>query len=247
MFSLKMNARSFLTSMDRARKENNKAVKSALNSTVYHISQKTVPAYMRKAFENPTKFTQRAFRYERAKWSGNAFKASVEYKYARYGGGFVRHYLETQVGGGKRKQKGFESLLHAKAISFDPSFPKYFIPSTFARMDRYGNVSRGVYNAVLADLQAMRDPTANRTKSSTKRNKSYRKRRHFFGSPKVNGLAYGVWVRQGKKLYPLFHAVSDSGTYNVKLDLERIEQRAAIRLYPHYLRRYQAKALKLKR
>ncbi len=101
-----------------------------------------------RVFDRPTPFTVNSLRMDRATLARP--EARVRFKDPpRLTES--EHYLLPQVYGGPRKQKRFESTLQRAGL-----LPrgKALVPATSAPLDAYGNVTRGVYARILADLKA---------------------------------------------------------------------------------------------
>lgn len=241
MLTIKTNGIKFAAQMRRLGKAQPKVIRNALNDTVRDIARNDLPRNIRRYFDAPTPFTQNAFYYERATSAGAGhWKAFVRFKYDRRSSRFLkRHYLEAHVFGGTREAKGVEKLIVARLAR--PGFPKQFYPTEHVPRDRYGNVTRGFWNRVLSDLQAQRDvgTTSNRTARSVKRNKRYKRERFFIPAPK-HRLAPGVWMRRGRKVFPVLIGTKPQ-RYAKRLPLFEIEARAVRHRLPYYVRLGQKK------
>lgn len=248
MLTFKSNGVKFRRELARAAKAESIVIRNALNDTVRDVALKDLPRNIRRHFDAPTRFTQRAFYYERAVPAGGGhWKASVKYKYGskgfRYGSGAApgtRHYLETQVFGGARAPKAVERLIAGKVNR--PGFPRQFYPTSYVPRDRHGNVTRGFWNKVLSDLQAQRQvgSTSNRSAASMKRNKRYRSERFFIPAASRTDLAPGVWVRKGREVHPVLVGTK-AMRYRKRLPLFDIERRAVRHRFPLHVKRGQAK------
>ena len=78
-------------------------------------------------------------------------------------------FLHPQIYGGKRSFKGFEAAL--KGI-IPPGM--YAVPGSAAKLDAYGNMSKGLIMQILSALglsERWAGHTSNRTKASARRNK----------------------------------------------------------------------------
>lgn len=240
MLTFKSNGIAFRKQVGRVAQAQSGAVRSAVNATAFDVSQKDLPAAMRRAFKAPVRFTLKAFLYRKAVKVAGGWMARVDYRYA--GGHLKRHYLEVQVYGGKRPPKAIEKLVSAKVKL--PGFPRALYPTAAVPMDRNGNVRRSFWNRMLADLQAFSEVgfAANRTKRSGRRNKAYAKERFFIGAPGVNRLPFGVWGRKGRDIYPVMLG-AEHVSYQKRLPLWRIQERAIRHRFPLYLARAQQRAM----
>lgn len=155
----------------------------ALNDTAKDVLEH-MQSRMDVVFDRPTRFTKNAFHVWRA--TKTTLSASVQ---ERPGVG-SRHYLKRQETGGTRRQTGVEGLLSTR-LSYDGLIAAA-IPASGAKLDGYGNWSRGERNQVLSQLMAQRDRHTNETDRSRTRRGS--KRARYF-VPNNGGLAPGVWRR----------------------------------------------------
>jgi hypothetical protein len=119
----------------------------------------------------------------------------VRYKDDTFKGTSATKYLAPQAEGGDRHVKRIEALLRARGLL--PA-GMYVVPGSAAKLDAFGNFSRGQYSQILAQLQASRDRAQNETNQSRKR----RRRRNpaadarfFVGRPGNGTLPPGVWAR----------------------------------------------------
>jgi hypothetical protein len=165
----------------------------AVNRTAEQ-ARKAEEAEIRTRFDRPTPFTQKSLTVIPA--TPRDMLAEVTFKdYLRNPGD--RHYLEPSVYGGSRPLKPFERRLAKRLLP-----PGWFaIPGPGARLDAYGNMSRGQIVQILSVVGAL--PTAGagqgfqgaQTARSKKRNK---KARDYFASTPT----FPQRARNGKHLGP---------------------------------------------
>jgi hypothetical protein len=179
------------------------AISVALNRTgraVMAAEQKT----MRDVFDRPTPYTLNALRLKVATKTKQV--AEVSYKDEAFKGTPATKYLAPQVDGGARSVKRVESLLRARGLL--PS-DMYTVPGSGAKLDQFGNFSRGQYSQILAQLQASRDYAQNETTASRRRKRRNPSKdvRYFVGRPGGGRLPLGVWARyqfaQGYAVRPI--------------------------------------------
>lgn len=177
-------------------KVNDKTVKAMLSGYERHLPfamakgltklgqlvKKEEVAEMKRVFDRPTPFTLNSLQLTPAK--KDTLSARVWFKDPpRLGMG--QHYLEPQVYGGGRELKRLEKLLKMK----------HLMPGAGAKLDVYGNISRGQVTQVLSVLKAfnMAGYDMNLTSRSGKRN---RKPRDYFAvTKKRGGLLPGIYQR----------------------------------------------------
>lgn len=133
-------------------------------TAVARNAEKALKAEMAQKFDRPTPFTMNAV-YSR----GAHAKSPVGIVALRQFGGkttLPEKYLAPEVLGGVRHVKRFELALHNAGIL--PA-GMVTIPTPATPLDAYGNVSRGLLNKILSQLQAHSDDTRNETEKSKKR------------------------------------------------------------------------------
>lgn len=137
-------------------------------------------------FDRPTPFTKNAFMV--AKAAATRLEASVKLRDTRVG----RDYLQVQERGGARRQTGFEAQM-SRALAYDGVIQS-ILPADNARLDQYGNWSKGERNQVMSSLKAQKDAAANMTDASWRR---ARKRRSTYFVPR-SGLTPGIYSKDAQ-------------------------------------------------
>ncbi|AZV00333.1 hypothetical protein [Paracoccus sulfuroxidans] len=155
----------------------------ALNDTATDVL-KHVQTRMDDVFDRPTRFAKNAFMVRGAR--PTRLEASVE---ERPSVG-KRHFLKVQERGGPRGNTGLESLLQSR-LAYDGHITAV-TPAGGAKLDAFGNWSRGERNQALSAVQSQRDATSNTSPASRKRN---RKRAGFFVPRASSKLSPGIWKR----------------------------------------------------
>jgi len=196
------------------------------------------------AFDRPTPFVQKGLFVKRA--FKNKLIAEVKYKDVFDRGGFswinpVADTLSPQVYGGPRRAKSFEARLRYNGMLPDG----YFVtPGPGAKLDAYGNWSRGHIVQVLAYLQQFQEAgfAANITTEKRDKLRKGTKRkagmtlfavlpnRTVWGSNRRSGLAPGIWETTstafGRALRPVAFFVRQP-VYRQRLDFYGVAQRAS--------------------
>ena len=198
----------------------------ALNDTARDVLAH-VQSQMDEVFDRPTPFTKNAFTVRGATPNKLAAEVTERPSVGR------RHYLKVQEGGGQRGRTGLEGLLDAR-LAYDGIITAV-TPAAGAKLDAYGNWSRGERNQALSAVQAQRDTTANTTKASRRRN---RKRAGFFVPKAESRLSPGIWKREPDgTISKILHFTKAMPVYQPRLGfLEGAEQIWRQRL-PDHLRR----------
>jgi hypothetical protein len=192
-FSVKIDVASLLTGIDDSvARQVPFAQVTALNATAKQAQQALKEA-MPRYFDRPTPYTLGSTRITYATKAKPI--ATVGYKDDSFKGTPATKYLLPEVEGGNRNVKRIEQLLRYAGLL--PS-DQFVVPGEGATLDAYGNVTRGQYSKMLAQLQASRDSGQNETTRSRKR---VRRRnptndaRYFVGQPGGGQQPAGVWAR----------------------------------------------------
>lgn len=134
-------------------------------------------------------------------------------------------WLSPQVIGGPRLSKSSENLLRNAGV-----LPKgmFVVPGAGARLDRFGNISRGDMQRILSVLKAQRDPQQRTTTRSRKRNRTIRQ---YFAITTAGHLPLGVYRREGPKVLPVLVFVRQP-QYTKRLPFYEVTQEAFRRYWP---------------
>lgn len=167
------------------------ATSNALNLTVFQARVQEVEV-MKRVFDRPTRFTLNSLFVHRA--STQSLSARVFLKENVPG----RHYLRPNIFGGPRLPKGVERVMRSAGLLPNGM---YAVPGRAAKIDSYGNMSRGQLMQVMSALKLAERTSgysANRTARSTRRRG--RRSTYFVGRPGKGRLPLGVWEvsRAGK-------------------------------------------------
>ena len=187
---------------DLARRQLPYVISLALNETV-KSGRLAVQREMDRVFDRPTPYAKRGVVYDRA--DKTRLTASVVLTGDRTRGGLpATAFLGPQVHGGLRALKAFERQLADRGHL---ASGEVVVPARGAPLDRYGNVTQGFLNRVMADLQIDyrgAGATRARTARSLKTNRNYRKAR-FFVSKRGGHLFPGIYQRTpgSRELMPL--------------------------------------------
>ena len=156
-----------------------------------------------------------------------------------------RHFLKVQQTGGDRPATGIEKLLKA-TVDYDGNFAAV-IPANGAKLDAFGNWSRGERNQVMSQLKAGREVgfNSNETDDSKKRSRA-RNRARYFIPAKGNSLTPGVYKRTTKgKVSKILHFTTAMPTYTPRLHFfEEAEGQFMRRLPAHLQRTFEKMAVR---
>lgn len=183
----------------------------ALNRTAQLVKKGEV-TLMKSRFDRPTPYTINSLRTEAAKKTQAVPQARVFFKDDTFKGTPATKYLPPNVYAGKRNHKRFEMALIRKGIM---KSSEYAVPAQGARLDSYGNMSRGQIVQILSALGAHGEQgyTANRT-SSKRSQRNGAKSRYFV--MRGHGQGEGVWQRVGKRIAPVLTFAPASPRYRTR-------------------------------
>jgi hypothetical protein len=143
--------------------------------------------------------------------------------------------------GGQRRRKAIEGWLQRAGYI---SAGEYVVPGEGARIDSYGNMSRGQVQQILSQLRAGPDSSAYATRSLRSK-RAQRAAKLMFWS-RGGRLPRGVWARDGVGLKPILIVVGRAGYYR-RINLERITRRVVGVEYQKRFAAEYAKALRTAR
>lgn len=197
------------------------AASKAINA-VLKTSAPAVKAEMQRVFDRPTPWTLNSYRV--LKWAKKYdLTGIVGFKDMGLGTVLGGHstsaagsYLQPQMRGGTRPQKRLETLLVKRGILV-PS--EYLVPSTSQQLDQYGNVSRGVIQKILANLQASTDVYSQTPRGGARG--GAKKAEYFYSRSK---RLRAIWRRIGRHAVPVFIVVRSAPKYKKIFDHVAIVQ-----------------------
>lgn len=215
----------------------NAALATALTRTAGEIRDE-VKAEMTRVFDRPTPYTMNSLFVRPA--TAQRLYADAYFKDETAGSGTpATKYLLPQVEGGSRRQKRFEVALRMAG-----HLPEGMVtvPAAGARLDAYGNVSRGQLIQILSQLRITltAGSTRNLPFDARKQISAQRKAggRFFVIKPGTRGAAPGVYQREfvGRNITPVILFVR-SAAYRQRLDFYGIARRVASERLPANVRR----------
>jgi hypothetical protein len=217
------------------------AVSLALNRTAQDVKQALV-SEIGRVFDRPNPFTLNSVRIRPA--TKRKLEVEIWLKDDMEGGIAPSHYLAPQVFGGERKLKRFERALLARRL-LPPGM--FVVPGAGAKLDSYGNISRGQIVQILSALGAAEMTagySANRTARSMKRRGALPE--YFVGRPAGGKGPLGVWQRfsfaHGGAIKPIMIFVRKP-TYRARLDVYGTIEEAAQRQFLGHLEHAAAEAM----
>lgn len=213
----------------------NAAMATALTRTALEIRE-VVKAELPRVLDRPTPYTMNSLFVRPA--TAQRLQAEVYFKDDRAGSGTpATKYLLPQVEGGSRRTKRLEVALQASG-----ALPQgwFVVPGAGAKIDSFGNVSRGQIIQVLSQLriQLVAGSSRNLPFDARKQITAQRKAggRFFVIKPGAKGAAPGVYQREffGGNITPVFIFVRKA-SYRPRLDFDGIAKREAQARLPRQL------------
>lgn len=199
-----------------------RAIADALNHTANQVRQQ-LQAEMASVFDRPTPFTINAVRIFNATPKRQEAVVWVkDDKDNNSKGQAPEDWVAPQVFGGQRATKKSEELLRGRGI-LPPG--KFIVPGKGARLDAYGNISRGHLVQILSGLKLLnRDGY---TADASKQWRSFRKghERAFFVIRRGK-TPIGIAERRGKRMEVVL-AFVDQPNYSRRLDFHGVAERVA--------------------
>lgn len=206
-------------------------------------------AEMRAVFDRPTPYTMNALQLKSAQRTHAQPRAYVGFK--DRAGSFIpnsvdagavlarrSHYLRPQVYGGGRPLKKLEARLrHAGALGAG----QYALPGWGAKLDGYGNMSRGEIVQVLAYLGGFGEAGGDRNTTPARKAKLKRAGTAYFVLHARRGkLGPGVYRSSGKgaraAVVQLLRFIDRAPQYRPLFDFFGVADRTATRVAPEIMR-----------
>jgi hypothetical protein len=209
------------------------AATKATKQTAFDIKD-AIRHEMQRVFDRPTPFTLNSMVVIQDKGAVNAsviFKEGELYQ--------KQHYLRPHIDGGTRAQKRTEYLLGSRASALPPGWVT--VPGSAARLDRYGNMSRGQLMQITSYVRANYDVgvTSNRPYGRHSRGQNAKPKYHYFAVRKgiyPHHLRPGIWQRHPYPLSPTPALIFvPRATYRPVLHVRRIAYEVVKDKMPGYL------------
>lgn len=241
MLKIAFDSRRFDQDMDRVAKQMRFAMARALTQTAV-AARKDLQDAMRSKFDRPTPYTIRSTRYARATRDNLTATVYIDGSLRGKVAASPAEILAHQFSGGTRRRKRLEQWLARAGLI---SSSEYVVPGAGARMDRYGNMSRGQVQQVLSQLRAGPDPAAYASKSRRSR-RSVRRAGRIFWS-RGGHLARGAWIESARgKLMPLL-VVVQRANYRQRIEVLDVIKATRERELPELYRKALEDALRTAR
>ena len=211
-----------LADLKRLGPQSNAALALALNE-VGAEAVKQLQGEARTVFDRPTPFTINAFRVLYAKASRPEAAVWIKDEKIGAGGGQAPEaWFSPQVYGGDRRVKQSEKRLREKGIL--PS-GMFLAPGPGARMDAYGNLSRGQMQQILSGLSAD-NPSGSTIAASQSRRSLKKGHAKAFFVLKRGKRPIGIAERRGKTMALVLSFVRQPN-YAARFDFFRVVRQVA--------------------
>jgi len=196
------------------------ATSVALNETAFK-ARTALNGSTRQYFDQPVKFTQRAFLVQKSK---KRDLVALVYANSKQGSNRAR-YLRYGIHGGPRVAKGFERFF--AGVDKDNTLRQgtALIPTSLVKMTAAGNVSQATLRSISSKL------------STTDRGG------YFVGTPKGGNRPPGIYRRSREQLFPYFIAADAAPRYTGRFPLQQIGSKVIERQFNQQLMAALEKAL----
>lgn len=192
--SIKTNFGDIVKKIDDLGKQGRFAAAVALTGTAQDIKAEEVKV-MSQVFDRPTRYTLNSL------YIKTATKESLEARVWVKDTDKPAHYLLPEIEGGTRYQKRYEALLRIRGIL---AADERTVPGAGAKLDAYGNMSRGQIVQIISQLGAFNLAGASQNATSSRRSRAKRAVVGYFvarkgeeKSGRVQHLASGIYLRKG--------------------------------------------------
>lgn len=202
--------------------------------------QKNNPKWMKRAFDNPVRWTLNSMRIEPAtkrKGGGRVFFKD-EHKAGGKGTNAGR-YLLPNITGEARPHTRWERFLIARGVM---ARNEYAMPASGITLDRHGNVPTRVYPEIVAQLKLGFNGIGSASAKTMKRRKVRGVGRIFIPQltkgPMANRLPRGIWHREKDgSISPLFIFTTNWPAYEVRFPWKEWADKTARARAPINIRR----------
>ncbi|MEZ0231886.1 MAG: hypothetical protein ACAH12_03530 [Methylophilaceae bacterium] len=214
--SIKHNIKDMMSGLDAYGKQVPFAAARALTRTV-KVAQSVIVKEFDVKLDRPTPFTKRSL-YTKPATKKN-LEAMVYLKDDSAGGTKpMSEQIAQQFSGGERARKRIEFWLSASGYI---GSSEYVAPGSAAKLDKYGNMSRGQIQQMLSQLRAGADRYAYSSKSARSMQNQAKAGMMFWS--RGGRLARGVWMRKGRTVKPILLVIKKP-IYKKRIDMMKLVQ-----------------------
>lgn len=202
----------------------------ALTRTIQD-AQRDVIDEEKAEFDKPTPYALKATFIRAAKKTNLSAELVIKDRAMAKTGQSHMDTIGHEFTGGTRRRKQIEGYATAAGLL---GAREYLVPAAYARLDSYGNMSRGQVAQIMSQLRLGLDPYSWKSKSA--RSKRNQKRAGIMFWSRGEHLKRGIWMRDGSDVVPIMLAVS-SVTYKKRVDVIAISERATLLNFDRHLAR----------
>ena len=207
-----------LLSLDRLEREQLPfAAALALTKTAEEI-KKQLQAEMREVFDRPTRYTINSLFLEAATKDRMQARVWIKDRVQDGNGRPAVEWLAPEVYGGPRSERRSERLLNDAGVLPEG---RYVVPGKGAKLDAYGNISRGTMQKIISGLGAQQDRLQNST------NTVKRTRYFVFHDGQRTPIGIAERTGKGKENLRMVLAFVRRPSYDRKLDFFGVADRVA--------------------
>ena len=235
MFKVTIDVKPVQRFVDDLAKQTLFATAKALTDTAKE-AEKAIKGEMAKSLDRPTPFTLNSLRTKPATKANLTAEAKIKDEAANAKPPTV--WLAPQVYGGVRLAKRSEERLRRAGVL---AANEFVVPGQGAKLDQYGNMSRGQLQAILADMQAHWDHSQNSTATSRakrQRRRDAQKGAVYFTPRPGSALQRGVYQRIGfgfgSAIRPVLIFVQGAPRYAKRVRFYEVGQRAVEQHFENY-------------
>lgn len=243
--SIKTNFPAIQAKIEALGKQTRYAAAVALTKTAQDV-RTDLQVEMTRVFDRPTRFTLNSLYLSRA--TRDNLTARV---WLKDGFGTKAHYLIPQIEGGSRPQKRFEELLRQRGVL---ASAERTVPAAGAKLDSYGNMSRGQIVQILSQVGAFNLAGASQNATGSRRSRAKRSAVSYFVArhgesrqglgawkrgEKSQHLASGIYMKSSRgSIVPVLIFVKGV-RYNVRLRFQAVALKTVDRVFAaHFTREY---------
>lgn len=223
-FDLRSNINEVMQGLNQYRDQIPFATANAMNKTAEQVVAAEYEE-MKKVFDRPTRFTLNSIYFKRTSKRDAEKVITIKIKDEAGKGTPAEKYLLPEVIGGQRRHKGSELALTGAGLIPQGS---YMTPGSAARIDAYGNMSRGQITQMLSQLSVQRTGGYTSTISARSRRRATSRAGGSFFVGRPGGKPLGVWQRYGgkksKKVKPIYIAVRPPN-YRKRLKFQEVGEK----------------------
>lgn len=195
----------------KAEKQVKFATAVALTRTA-QIAKREVEAEMPKVFDRPTRWTLNSLRLIPAK--KDRLVARVEMKNEADKSAPATRWLNPEIEGGPRQDKRSEARLRRNGVL--PA-GKFIVPGKGAKLDRFGNLTKGAITKVLSGVRAFNDAGYSANATGSRRSKAKGNAKRYFVM-KRGSMPIGIAERTSRSRMHILLAFTGRPNYRKRLD-----------------------------